>query len=198
MQDIAAVILAAGASRRFGGAKLLQEIDGEPMVRRSARAYFEAGVTKTTVVLGARAGEVAKALSGLAVGTVLNEDWDSGEMFSSVKAGLEAAGSGCRWILVSPADLPGISAFVVSTFLAALPATPGCEVVVPSTGKRRGHPIALSGEAARLVLGWTGQAARLDRVFSDPAFTVSYIPGFGPEVLHDVDRPEDLPRERKA
>lgn len=196
MHTTAAVILAAGASRRFGGAKLLAEIDGEPMVRRTARAFLDAGTARTVVVLGARAKEVEAALSGLGVETVVNQDWESGEMFSSVRAGLAAAAGPYDWVLVSPADIPGLSAAVISRFVQQLPAPDGLMAAVPSTGSRRGHPLALSLPAARAVSSWVGQEARLDRVFSDRAFVALHITGFGPEVLHDVDRPEDFDQRR--
>ncbi len=68
-QDLkaAAVLLAAGLSRRMGERnKLLIEIGGEPLVRRTAKVYLAAGVD-VHAVLGFEAREVRAALEGLPI-----------------------------------------------------------------------------------------------------------------------------------
>ncbi|MCE1195276.1 NTP transferase domain-containing protein, partial [bacterium] len=48
---VAAVLLAAGASTRFGSPKMLAPVGGEPLLRRVARAFVEAGFAEVAVVL---------------------------------------------------------------------------------------------------------------------------------------------------
>src|SRR5512138_244962 len=62
-----AAVLAAGGSARLGRPKQLLVLDGEPLVRRAARAALEAGFAPVVVVVGAHEAEVRAALSGLAV-----------------------------------------------------------------------------------------------------------------------------------
>ncbi len=111
-------------------------------------------------------------------------------MFSSVKTGLRAAEK-AKWCLVTPADLQTLTARTVSRFVEALPEPEGRMVIVPSTGTRRGHPIALSPAAVSAVLAFE-DSARLDQIFRSEAFQIRYISGFGSEILTDLDRPEDL------
>src|SRR6478609_2066427 len=54
-ETIAAVVLAAGAGRRFGGPKQLHLIDGTTMLERVLTAVERSGIATRLVVLGARA-----------------------------------------------------------------------------------------------------------------------------------------------
>ncbi len=63
---IGGVLLAAGSSRRMGDVnKLLVEIEGEPLVRRAARAMLDGGIMDLVVVTGHQHEDVVAALDGL-------------------------------------------------------------------------------------------------------------------------------------
>jgi molybdenum cofactor cytidylyltransferase len=85
------LILAAGASRRFGGqAKQLLPLAGQPLLRQVVGVALAAGLSGTvSVVLGANAEPIEQALRGLPVRLVDNPDWATG-MASSLQAGLRA------------------------------------------------------------------------------------------------------------
>lgn len=83
----AGIILAAGAGRRFGGAKQLALYEGEPLIRRVCRIALDAGLTPVIVVLGAHADAVRAALRDLPVTPVLNPTWADG-MGTSVACGV--------------------------------------------------------------------------------------------------------------
>jgi len=83
-------VLAAGASSRFGSPKQLVEVEGEPLVRKSAKAALAAGATHVFVVLGASARRIAPALENVAgVSAIENANWQSG-LSSSLAVGLRA------------------------------------------------------------------------------------------------------------
>jgi len=187
---VAAVLLAAGASRRFGSPKMLADVSGEPLVRRVARSFGAAGFGDVVVVLAPGAREVAAALDGLGVLLATNPRPEDG-MLSSAQAGLAALPAGVR-AAITPADLPGLTAPVLSRLLAALPAEDPAEVVVPAAGAKRGHPLVLPAALARRVLAWEPDR-RLSDLLREPDVRVREVPGFGPEVLRDVDVPGDLP-----
>jgi molybdenum cofactor cytidylyltransferase len=86
----AAVILAAGASRRLGQAKQLVKIGGEPLLGRTVRLADEAGCQPIVVVLGFEAEQMRSALDGCSVIVAVNEDWRAG-MGSSIRCGVETA-----------------------------------------------------------------------------------------------------------
>jgi CTP:molybdopterin cytidylyltransferase MocA len=183
------ILLAGGASRRFGAVKLLHPFRGEPMVLAAVRAFLAAGLDEVILVVGAHSA-VGLAAAGTGVRTVVNPGWETG-MFSSVRAGLSALDPRSRLILLSPADLPLLTGETVERVReGALRAEHRC-IAVPVSGGRRGHPIALPASIVPEVLAWP-PTARLDRAL-DGRFAVLALPGFGPEVLHDVDSPSDVP-----
>ena len=105
---IAAIVLAAGESKRFGFPKQLIVRDGEPLVRRIARAAAHAGADPVVVVLGANADIITPELADLtSVTTVVNGDWSRG-LSSSLVTGLAAVFpvSSCDAVLVMLADQP--------------------------------------------------------------------------------------------
>ncbi len=84
----AAVILAAGASTRLGQAKQLIVLDGESLLRRTARLAVEAGCSKVVIVLGFDPDRMLPELNALPVEVILNPQWQEG-MGSSLRRGIE-------------------------------------------------------------------------------------------------------------
>lgn len=106
---IAAVILAAGASRRLGYPKQLIQLGGESLLRRTARLAVEARCTPVFVVLGFEAERICPELDGLPVYKLLNPDWTEG-MGSSLRCGVEAAQvAGSDGVLLLVCDQPRLS-----------------------------------------------------------------------------------------
>lgn len=106
---IAAVILAAGGSARFGYPKQLLTHQGENLVRRAAIAAIDAKLNPVIVVLGAYASTIMQQLAGLdAVTVVENATWMEGQA-TSLLLGIQAATSaGADAVLVMLADQPFI------------------------------------------------------------------------------------------
>ncbi len=117
---VAAVVLAAGGSRRLGRPKQLVEIEGRPLVRRAAGAALDAGCAPVYVVLGAEAARVAGALAGAAVELVRNEGHEEG-IASSIRSGIGAARDAmppCDGALLLLVDQPRVDAALVRRLLA--------------------------------------------------------------------------------
>lgn len=76
--SVAAIVLAAGASRRLGELKQLVSLQGETLVERAVRVCREAGCNPVVVVLGASADRVRKTCSFKDVLVVVNEGWPEG------------------------------------------------------------------------------------------------------------------------
>jgi molybdenum cofactor cytidylyltransferase len=119
MAVIAAVVLAAGASSRFGaGNKLLAEIGGKPLLRIVAEAVAAAGISDIVVVTGSDRASVETALAGLGVRFAHNPGWQSG-MGTSIAAGVSALGEVCDGAFIVPGDMPLLSASVLESLIAA-------------------------------------------------------------------------------
>ena len=118
MPEVALVLLAAGAARRMGRPKQLLEFDGEPLIRRSARAALASACRPVVVVLGAEAASIRPALDGLPVRIRVNERWNEG-VGTSIQAGLAALGDlPITGLVLALADLPGITAATYDGLLA--------------------------------------------------------------------------------
>ncbi|MGI8542990.1 MAG: nucleotidyltransferase family protein [Aridibacter sp.] len=85
-ENIGIIILAAGASTRFGKPKQLLEFEKQTLLERIAENALETG-SEIIVVLGANAEKIGESVENLSVEIVVNEDWQSG-MSSSLVEGL--------------------------------------------------------------------------------------------------------------
>jgi molybdenum cofactor cytidylyltransferase len=138
---IAAVVLAAGQSKRMLGAnKLLLEVDGVAVVRRVVEAVLSGVGGPVVVVVGHEADRVATALEGLPVRPVLNPSFVEG-MGTSVAAGVASVRPGPTGYLICVGDLPGLSPILVRTVVDAFRRADGSQIVAPSHRGRRGHPV---------------------------------------------------------
>jgi len=116
---IGAVLLAAGEASRFGTAKQVLAIDGEPMVRRMTLAALAASLSPVIVVTGAHHEQVAASLGGLDVQMVRHEDWSSG-MGGSLAAGVRAIVQrmpSLSSLMVLLADQPSVGAAELKAML---------------------------------------------------------------------------------
>jgi molybdenum cofactor cytidylyltransferase len=88
--SVAAVVLAAGGSIRFGKPKQLAIFQGEPLVRRIAMSAKEAGCAPVVVVVGASAAQITPVLAGLPVSIIEHPNWSNG-LGSSIAVGVRHA-----------------------------------------------------------------------------------------------------------
>ncbi|MFP6630440.1 MAG: nucleotidyltransferase family protein [Myxococcota bacterium] len=118
--DTAAVVLAAGGSRRLGAAKQLLRWHGSSLVRRAVEAALGSRCQPVYVVVGSGAGEVAAELSDTDAVIVDNPAWREG-LSSSIAAGVRAATgeAGPAALLLMLVDQPHVSAEVLDGLLAA-------------------------------------------------------------------------------
>jgi molybdenum cofactor cytidylyltransferase len=139
--NVAAIILAAGASSRFEyGNKLIAEIDGVPIVRHVASALAKSDVQDIVLVTADVSGVVARAAGTGRWRTVENPHADCG-LSSSLRTGLQNIDARADGVLIALADMPGITANLINLLLAAFAETKN-KIVFPITEDgRRGHPI---------------------------------------------------------
>ena len=141
MAAFGALILAAGLSSRMGANKvLLPWTDGQPLVAHVAACFAQAGIDPVCVVTGRDAPQVRAALAPLNITCVHNAEYATGEMLSSVQAGLRALPEGLAAVFIQPADMPGVSVELIGRLAAQHAA--GWNVA-PRYEGRRGHPVLL-------------------------------------------------------
>ncbi len=144
---IGCVLLAAGAGRRFGGGKLLYEIDGESMIVRALRLYAALPLAARVCVTRAEAGEIRQKAHENGFPVAINPDPERG-VGSSVAIATEAILAKeplLDGILYAVADQPYLTQESVERLLVAFEAHP-CDIVSLSFGKRRGNPAVFPPE----------------------------------------------------
>ncbi|HFD14731.1 MAG TPA: 4-diphosphocytidyl-2C-methyl-D-erythritol kinase [Rhodospirillales bacterium] len=191
---VAALVLAAGRSRRMGGPnKLLLEIGGKPMVRHVVEALLASRARPVVVVTGHEGDRVAAALAHLPVEIVTNPRHAEG-LSTSLRAGLDALPEEVDGVLVCLADMPRITAPLIDRLIATFDPARGRAIVVPTCGGKRGNPV-LFGRAffasMREIAGDVG-ARHLLGSFADQLVEVETG---DPAVLLDLDTPESFRAE---
>ena len=102
------VVLAAGASTRFGSTKQLVRVNGRPLMHTVVSRAVELAGHSVTVVLGANAGELAPLLKHTPATIAVNRDWSEG-IASSIRTGLANAPPTSEGILIVLADQIAVS-----------------------------------------------------------------------------------------
>jgi molybdenum cofactor cytidylyltransferase len=138
---IAAVVLAAGAGSRYGGAKQLHPVAGRPMLEHVLRVVAAAPVDDRVLVLGAHAERVLAEVDLHGVRPVRAAGWKHGQA-ASLGAGLEALEPEVDGALVVLGDGPGLAPEAISRVLAAAAGRPRT-VLAADYGQGRSHPVLL-------------------------------------------------------
>lgn len=87
-ENIAVIILAAGASKRLGKPKQLLVFRGETLLTRAVKAALSSGCRPVIVVLSANAESVRREIEEFDVEIAENREWKNG-MGTSIRIGLE-------------------------------------------------------------------------------------------------------------
>lgn len=111
---VAAIVLAAGSSRRMGTNKLLLPLEGEPLVRRTVRRCLAAGFDRVVVVLGHEPARVRAALEGLSCEVVENADHARG-VGTSIRAGVGAVADAVDAVVIVLGDMPYVTTDMLRT-----------------------------------------------------------------------------------
>ncbi len=189
---VAAVVLAAGSGRRFGGGKLLAPYRGAPLLHGALAAAKAVGAETVTVVTGAESEAVASAARAYdpAVRIVHASDHAEG-MAASLRAGLASLPRGIEVALVFLGDMPRVPHALLAPLIRAV--RDGASAAAPVFAGRRGNPVALSRslfEPAMRLSGDTGARALLQGLGEQLALVEAPDDG----VLFDVDEQADLDR----
>jgi len=183
----AAILLAAGQSRRMGALKPLLPF-GDKTVIESCLDYLQQGGVETiVVVLGHRADEIREKLKGRSVIFALNPDPES-EMGASIAAGVQALPEASRATLIALVDHPAVPPTVVATLIENW--QQGSRLIAPTWNGRGGHPVLvdLKFKPELLNLDATGG---LRALFDSHQTDVARVPVDSPYIARDMDTWDD-------
>jgi molybdenum cofactor cytidylyltransferase len=199
--EVAAIVLAAGASRRLGRPKALLDFAGLTALEVALRTLREAGVTSGVVVTGEETDVIRRAVDATPFVWVVNPMPAAGRTGSLI-VGLAALRT--VDVLLWPVDRPLASAETVRALLEAReeedagsgatdvpPAAPGTksDAIVPESDGRRGHPFLLRASLRAAVLAAAPDASLRD-VLKAAGARRRVVPVEDPGIHFNLDTPE--------
>ena len=187
MGSIAGILLAAGASRRFGADKLTQKLpDGSLVAVRACRNLL-AATDKVLAVVRPGSEALAAQLSAAGAEVGICTDAENG-MSASLVFGIRSCPEASGW-LIALADMPWIAPKTIRKVVDALRL--GAPIAVPCWLGRHGHPVGFSqalGPDLAALRGDAGAKAVI-QAYLDQAHLIDCN---DPGIFKDIDRPEDL------
>ena len=182
----AALIVAAGMSSRMGDFKPMLNIGSISVAQRVVATFQQAGISRIVMVTGYNATMLERHLAGNGIIFLRNENYETTQMFDSVKIGLGYLVDKCDRVLFTPVDVPLFTAGTVQA-LAEAPGALAC----PVCQGQQGHPISIdSGLIPRILAdsGHQGLKGAMDRC----GVPMLRLEVDDPGTLHDADTPEDF------
>ncbi len=189
MKRVAAVVTAAGFSRRYGAAsKLHALLDGEPLLAHSLRTLSRVPLSTRLVVIAPDDLATLELLTAAGCVHAVNPDPAAG-IGASIATGIRALPGGLDGAFIVLGDMPFAAVGTYHALLAAFEAQPEDAIVAPVHAGRRGHPVLFGAAhfpALAALSGDTGARALLRGA------QVVELAVDDPGVLTDIDTPEAL------
>ena len=190
---VAAVVLAAGQSRRMGDDnKMTVDLHGMPMVRHTVDAALKSQCDEVFVVTGFEPEAVKEAIYGLQLKFVHNPDFTGG-LSTSLSAGVSAVKNDYASALILLGDMPFVSCSAINSILEAGKQNPEFIIVATCQGKR-GNPVLWPAKFFPELAAIEGDvgARHLIGMYSDQVMELE----LGDMASIDIDTPAALSRHR--
>ncbi|MBW8333318.1 MAG: nucleotidyltransferase family protein [Prolixibacteraceae bacterium] len=194
MNDIWAIVLAAGMSTRMGTQKLLLPFDGKTIVEKVVENILNSGISNVLVVLGANHDEIVEVLKSWPVKTFRNEHFREG-MHTSVISGVKALPGDARAVMIFLGDQPFIPVNVSAKVIEAWNNS-GRGIVIPLFNGKRGHPPLYDLKFRQEILNLDPSVGLRSVALKFPD-EILEVETFSPEIVRDIDTQEDYLRELK-
>jgi molybdenum cofactor cytidylyltransferase len=185
---ITAIVLAAGESKRMGEPKVLLPWGKSTVLQTVISTLQSCGLRDVLVVTGA-AHQQVEMLVGRTVQTVFNEQYQSGEMLSSIQLGLTVKMREASAALICLGDQPQIEDRSVRSVCDAFLKSKS-KLVVPSYQMQRGHPW-LAARAIWDEILLMREPETMRDFLKKHNKEINYVECPTPTILQDVDTPED-------
>jgi molybdenum cofactor cytidylyltransferase len=198
LNEISAVILAAGKSSRMGGQKMLLRWGSRSVLGQVIWTIRTAGINDVLVVVGGSRETVEEEARHWGGRSVFNPNFADGEMLSSIQTGLLRLPETSQACLIALGDNPQIELCIVKNLVdgfVGFEETP--QILVPSFQMRRGHPWLIHRNLWSEILSMCPPETMRD-FFRKSANMIDYLVTDSPSILIDLDTPEDYNHEKPA
>jgi molybdenum cofactor cytidylyltransferase len=190
VKDVAALLLAAGRSRRMGAFKPLLPFGDRTVIESCVNNLRAADVDEIVVVVGHRAEDVRQQLKRFDLSFAVNPDPDT-EMSTSIALGVEQISSNAKALIVALVDHPAVPPEVIRILIDEW--QHGATLVQPAHARRGGHPVLID-MAYRDELLALDPSQGLRALFAAHRELVRRVPVESPYVARDMDTWEDYRR----
>ena len=189
---IAAIVLAAGLSRRMGQSKVLMKVGGRALIRYVVESVLAGGVDSVWVVTGPDVEPIEAALGGIEVQIVVNPAPEEGQA-GSVRTGIAALPPSVEAALIALGDQPALAPSIIPALLAARRTSPKL-IVAPRYRDGQGNPVVFKREIFPELLRLTGDQGARPIIKKEPT-RVEWVELDLP-MPPDVDTPDDYEKIR--
>lgn len=196
--SIIPLILAAGKSSRFGlENKLLYKVEGKYLIEHTLQAFID--IFKTIIiVIGYDKNKVVKIIekinhSNSKIIHIINEDWDTGGMSSSVKKCIEYINDyySCNGILIHPGDIPFITKNDIKLIVFKAMNENYQKIIIPQNKSKNGHPVYLPNKFFHQINQINEKTEGLRGFLKEHSKHKKFI-SCGPGILKDIDEKKDI------
>lgn len=186
---VAAVIAAAGRSRRMGEPKQLLPWGKSTVIATVVTNLIAAGADPILCVTGHRHEEIASVLTATAAELHYNEAYATTDMLCSYQTGLAALMErNVTGAILALGDQPHIPIAVLSSIVEQAMVTPE-QIVIPSFNMRRGHPFYVPRRLWQEIIALS-QNETLRTVMNRHNTAIIYVNVDNDAILRDMDTPE--------
>lgn len=193
-EGTAAIVLAAGEARRFGGPKLIMPFADSTVIGCVVSALARAGVEPIIVVVGANRASIEGALASADVQIAENPDPSRG-MLSSVQIGVAVVPESAGRFVIALADQPRLRAEDITRLIAEMART-GKGIARPVHCGKRGHPVVFASRYRNEILALPPEATLRD-VIHRHLDDIVEVDVASDAFVRDIDTQEQYQDERR-
>ncbi len=192
MQELSAIVLAAGESKRMGSPKMLLPFNGMTVIEQVIVNVLSAGISNPLIVLGSDHEAILEIIKSHPVSHCYNENYRYG-MLSSVQCGLASLDDQSSAALILPGDQPMIDTLQIKGVMKAWHES-GKGIVMPAYNGKRGHPLIVDMKYRREVMSLP-ESKGLRTLAERHPDDVMEAETDDPSVLRDIDTQQDYMNE---
>jgi molybdenum cofactor cytidylyltransferase len=186
VESVSAILLAAGKASRMGKLKQLMPLGDSTILEQTLDNLLGSKAAEVVVVLGYKAEDIMKRLSGRPVKLVVNPLYRKG-MGTSIAAGLRFVDSQARAVMLVLGDQPYVDSPTIDRLLDAFGSNKK-GIIIPTYKKKRGHPLIFARNYKAQLSKLTGDVGGREIIRENPK-DVLEVPVNCEGVVIDIDTP---------